>query len=213
MRLLFQAFALILLVGCATPYYPVYATSKGDYYIAERQTSGPYFGPDTILFNDVGIYPWWSGGYPVELFSYYSPYYYPHYFSIWYPPGYHPFHGFYGGYYAYWCPPYRLRRHHGAPQGSGSMGSPVMPPSAVVATRASEPGLWRSIDRLAVNKELMIRRSNAWGSDAHMQTIPAYSRRSGPSIYGESMGRSSRPNSPARSFRSLTSKSITIHKE
>ena len=213
MRLLFQAFALILLVGCATPYHPVYVSSKGDYYIAERQSSGPYYGTDTILFNDVGIYPWWSGGYPVELFSYYSPYYYPHYFSIWYPPGYHPFHGFYGGYYAYWCPPYRLRRHQRAPQGSGRMGSPVMPPSATVATRASEPELWRSIDRLAVNKELMNRRSNAWGSNAQIQSIPVYSRRSSPAVYGASRRSPSRTNSSAGSFRSLTNKSTAIHKE
>jgi len=213
MKILFQLSLLFLLVGCATPYYPVYVSSEGDYYIAEQQTSGPYYGSRSILFNDIGTYPWWAGSYPVELFAYYSPYYYPYYFSIWYPPGYHPFHGFYGGYYAYWCPPYRLRRQVRQQPGSGRMGSPVMPPVATVATRTSNAELWKSIDRVAVNREIMQRRSIGWRAATTSRSIPVYGRSSGALTGSSTRGRSSARSGSAGSYRPVSRTAPAIHEQ
>jgi hypothetical protein len=213
MKVLFQIFLLFLLVGCATPYYPVYVSNEGDYYIAEQQTTGPYYGSNSILFNDIGTYPWWSGSYPVELFAYYSPNYYPYYFSIWYPPGYHPFYGFYGGHYAYWCPPHRLRRHHGQGPSSGSKGSPVMPPAASVATRPGNPELWSSIDRAEVNREIMQRRSIGRRAATTSRSIPVYGRSSSALTGSSGPGRSSARSSSARSFRPVSRSTPAIHEQ
>jgi hypothetical protein len=127
MKTLIQILLLALLVGCASPYYPVYVNDEGDYYIAERVSDGPYYG--------TGNYPWWVSGYPPQTFAYYSPYYYPYYFSVWYPPVYRP-------YYGYWYPPYQNHRHHRYPGQSRIVVNPVLPP--VVAY----PGLPDKRDRV-----------------------------------------------------------------
>jgi len=128
MKTLIQILLLALLVGCASPYYPVYVNDAGDYYIAERATEGPYYG--------TGYYPWSLSAYPPQTFAYYSPYFYPHYFSIWYPPG-------------YWCPPYLNRPHRRYP-GENRMVSPVLPPVIDSRQVVAYPGL--SVNRDRVNR-------------------------------------------------------------
>jgi hypothetical protein len=120
MKTLIPILLLALLVGCASPYYPVYVNDEGDYYIAERVTDGPYYG--------TGYYPWWLGGYPPQTFAYYSPYFYPYYFSVWYPPG-------------YWCPPYLYHLHHRYPGDNRIVVNPVLPPVAVRGPVVAYPGL------------------------------------------------------------------------
>jgi hypothetical protein len=61
----------LLLGACATPYYPVYVNDSGDYYVAEKESSGAYYGSGSSSLYHIGMYPWWE-------FSYYSPYFYPH---------------------------------------------------------------------------------------------------------------------------------------
>ena len=182
MKTLILIFGLLLLAGCASPYYPVYVSSEGDYYIAERNTNGPYYGTGDLLSDDIGVYPWWSGGYPIDVFAYYSPFFYPHYFSVWYPPGYNPFYGYYGGYYSYWCPPYQIRRsgrHYGNRYAStGSKGSPVMPPVSTGAVVAANPEIWRAIDRAAVKREILNRGGVGWKTGPSARPLPAYSRSS-----------------------------------
>ena len=119
MKTLIQILLLALLVGCASPYYPVYVNDAGDYYIAERATEGPYYG--------TGYYPWWLNAYPPQTFAYYSPYFYPYHFSIWYPSG-------------YWCPPYLNRPHHRYP-GENRMVSPALPPVIDSRQVVTYPGL------------------------------------------------------------------------
>ena len=117
MKTLIQILLLALLVGCASPYYPVYVNDAGDYYIAERATEGPYYG--------TGYYPWSLSAYPPQTFAYYSPYFYPYYFSVWYPPAHSPYYGILGGNYPYWRPSYPNLRHPGH---NRMVVSPVMPP-------------------------------------------------------------------------------------
>ena len=38
------ALLTLLLGACATPYYPVYTNDSGDYYVAEKGSSGAYYG-------------------------------------------------------------------------------------------------------------------------------------------------------------------------
>ena len=142
MKTLIQILLLALLVGCASPYYPVYLNDAGDYYIAERATEGPYYG--------TGYYPWWLSAYPPQNFAYYSPYFYPYYFSIWYPPGYRPYYDFYGGYYGYWCPPYLNRPHHRYPGENRIVVSPVLPPVTDGGQVVTYPGL--PVNRDLVNR-------------------------------------------------------------
>jgi hypothetical protein len=196
MKTLIQILLLALLAGCATPYYPVYVSSEGDYYIAERGSRGPYYGSGSVMFDDIGLYPWWVSAYPPQIFAYYSPYFYPHYFSVWYPPGFHPYFGFYGGYYAYWCPPYRIRRHHEQPDDNETIGSPVMPPVAYNGQPVANPELWRSIDRVSVNREIMHRRTIGQKAVLSNRTASPYTRSTTPS---------SVPASPAVSARSTGS--------
>jgi hypothetical protein len=155
MKTLIPILLLALLVGCASPYYPVYVNDEGDYYIAERVSDGPYYG--------TGNYPWWVSGYPPQTFAYYSPYFYPYYFSVWYPPVYRPYYGFHGGYYGYWYPPYQNHRHHRYPRQSRIVVNPVLPP--VVAY----PGLPDKRDR--VKREGKGRRVVA-----PPRSVPAYDR-------------------------------------
>jgi hypothetical protein len=194
MKTLILLLLLILLGGCASPYYPVYVTSEGDYYIAERNTNGPYYGTGSMMYSDVGVYPWWTGAYTAQTFEYFSPNFYPHYFSIWYPPGYSQFYGFYGGYHAYWCPPYRIRRHDGRRSATGRMGSPVMPPVAAMGPAVTNPDLWRAIDRSAVSREIVIRQSTGWNSATPSASFPVQSSA------GNYFGRSQR-SSPGSSHR------------
>jgi len=176
MKKLILIFGMFLLAGCASPYYPVYVSSEGDYYIAERNTNGPYYGTGDLLFDDIGMYPWWAGGYPIDVFAYYSPFFYPHYFSVWYPPGYNPFYGFYGGHYSYWCPPYQIRRYARHNRSAGSKGSPVMPPVSTGAIVAANPEIWRAIDRAAVKREVLNRGGVGWKANPSARTISTYSR-------------------------------------
>ena len=85
------ALLTLLLGACATPYYPVYTNDSGDYYVAEKGSSGAYYGSGSSSLYHIGMYPWWE-------FSYYSPYFYPHYFSVWHPPRYYYWYGTYGWY-------------------------------------------------------------------------------------------------------------------
>jgi len=133
MKTLIPILLLALLVGCASPYYPVYVNDEGDYYIAERASDGPYYG--------TGDYPWWVSGYPPQTFAYYSPYFYPYYFSVWYPPVYRPYYGFHGCYHGYWCPPYQNHRHHRYPGQSRIVVNPVLPPVADHGPVVAYPGL------------------------------------------------------------------------
>ena len=120
MKTLIPILLLALLVGCASPYYPVYVNDEGDYYIAERVTDGPYYG--------TGYYPWWLAGYPPQTFAYYSPYFYPYYFSVWYPPG-------------YWYPPYLYHPHHRYPGENRIVVNLVLPPVTVSGPVVAYPGL------------------------------------------------------------------------
>lgn len=175
MKTLIQLLLLSGLVACASPYYPVFVSSDGDYYIAERSASGPYYGSNTVMYSDIGVYPWWTNGYPLETFVYYSPYFYPHYFSIWYPPGFHPYFGYYGGYYAYWCPPHRLRRHHAYINDDKVSGSPVLPPVVYSGQPVANPELWQSIDRRSVSRERMHRGGIGHRATLYSRTAPDYS--------------------------------------
>ncbi len=106
MKAIFALMSLVLLVACATPYYPVYSGNPGDYYIAESETAA-YYDPYTAVYEDsepgslryLGMQPWWG-------YTYYSPYFYPHHFSVWYPRSRFGY-DWYSGYYPYWCPPHR----------------------------------------------------------------------------------------------------------
>jgi len=143
MRLLLQILLLAVLAGCASPYRPVYISSEGDYYIEEQTTQAEYYGSGSILYADVGFYPWWITAYYPSAFTYYSPYFYPYYFSVWNPPGYSPFYGYHRGYYASWVPPYRFSRAHPA----DGLWNPVLkaPPTATVTVR--KPATWQDLYR------------------------------------------------------------------
>jgi len=142
MRTLIQILLLALLVGCASPYYPVYVNDEGDYYIAERATAAPYYGTG----YGTGYYPWWISGYPPQIFAYYSPYFYPYYFSVWYPPAYSP--------YPYGYPPYPHHRHHRYPGHDRMVISPVLPPMTDGGQVVAYPGL-------PVNRDLVNRKGKA----------------------------------------------------
>ena len=148
MKTLILILLLALLVGCASPYYPVYVNDEGDYYIAERVTDGPYYG--------TGYYPWWLSGYPPQTFAYYSPYFYPYYFSVWYPPG-------------YWYPPYRHHPHHRYPGESRMVVNPVLPPAVVSGPVVTYPGM-------PVNRDLVSRGGKGHRVVAPPRSISAYDR-------------------------------------
>ena len=221
MKALYYIAFLFLLAGCATPYYFVPVSSEGDYYIAERQSGGSYYGGNSLLYDDLGVHPWWMNNYPVELFSYYSPYYYPHYFSVWQPPGFHPFYGFYGRYYAYWCPPYRPRLHVQQKPKDKVVASPVMSPPSIV-TYPGITELKRMDDRAVVSRGLTsggmkYRRSTAWKSGNSGKSLPAFGRSAsspGPSsAFTRSSGRSSARSGSTRGARVLTGKPQAVHKQ
>lgn len=211
MKTLIQISLLLLLVGCATPYNPVSVSGGGNYYLAERAGNGLYYGTHSAMFTDIGVYPWWAGGYRPRTLAYYSPNFYPHYFSVWYPPGYHPYYGYYGGYYAYWCPPYRIRRHHGNLSGEGIAGSPVLPPVAYSGQLPADPQLWRSIDRIAVNREMMKRGTKGQNAGLPARSASAYPGSQTSSLSAAQMG-SVRPagfnRSSTRSVSSSRGKSV-----
>jgi hypothetical protein len=211
MKTLIQISLLLLLVGCATPYNPVSVSGGGNYYLAERAGNGLYYGTHSAMFTDIGVYPWWAGGYRPRTLAYYSPNFYPHYFSVWYPPGYHPYYGYYGGYYAYWCPPYRIRRHHGNLSGEGIAGSPVLPPVAYSGQLPADPQLWRSIDRIAVNREMMKRGTRGQKAGLPARSASAYPGSQTSSLSAAQMG-SVRPagfnRSSTRSVSSSRGKSV-----
>lgn len=219
MKQLIQFLLLAGLVGCATPYYPVYVNNEGNYYIAERSTAGPYYGSNSVMFNDIGVYPWWISAYPPHTFAYYSPNFYPHWFSVWYPPGYHPYFGFYGGYYSYWCPPYRLRRIQEPIDQDGIVGSPVLPPIHSASPTPGDPDLWRSMDRAAVNRAFSQRRGIDQKTAPSPHAIPVYSRSSHtyPTASSVSsspvLGRPSTGASPRPRASSKSSNYRTYHKQ
>jgi len=181
MKTLIQILLLALLVGCASPYYPVYVNDAGDYYIAERATEGPYYG--------TGYYPWSLSAYPLQTFAYYSPYFYPHYFSIWYPPG-------------YWCPPYLNRPHHRYP-GENRMVSPVLPPVIDSRQVVAYPGLPVNGQRIVAPP----RSASAYNRTPAQRFVPASrmssssaARFSLPSTHSGSAGRG-KADSSSRSLR------------
>jgi hypothetical protein len=217
MKVLSYMALLILLAGCATPYYAVPVSSEGDYYIAERQTGGSYYGSNSLLYDDLGVHPWWMSNYPVELFSYYSPYYYPHYFSVWQPPGFHPFYGFYGRYFAYWCPPYRPRLHLPQRPVKRVVASPVVSPPVIV-TYPGITELRRWDDRAAVSGGVTSRgakysRSTAWEGGGSSSSLPVFGRRSAPSSRTSGSSRSSTRSGSTRSARPIAGKPYAVHKQ
>jgi len=138
--MLIQILLLALLVGCASAYHPVYVNNEGDYYIEERVASEPYYGSGSMVFTDIGLYPWWIMWCPPPFFTYYSPYFYPHYFSVWYPPGYHPYYTRYRDYYSYRYPSYRHYRQHGHRSDRGRVVGPVSTyPAGVYSRPATQP--------------------------------------------------------------------------
>ncbi|MFC1695684.1 hypothetical protein ACFL1C_06115 [Pseudomonadota bacterium] len=143
MRLLLQILLLAVLAGCASPYRPVYISSEGDYYIEEQTTQAGYYGSGSILYADVGFYPWWITAYHPYAFSYYSPYFYPYYFSVWNPPGYSPFYGYHRGYYANWVRPHRLSRGRPA-DGLWNPGLSAPPPATI---KVRKPAAWQDLYR------------------------------------------------------------------
>jgi len=173
MKAILTILASCLLSACASQqFHTVTVSGDGDYYIAESG-SGRYYDPESTGLTSIGMYPWWSlgqfnsgfGGYPAEFggnpfwgFFHYSPYFYPHYFSVWYPPVYRDYYGWYGGNYPYWCPPYRVRRHH-APLGIGGGASgiagdaPPVPGDAGSVT--ANPDLRWAIGRVLEDREHM----------------------------------------------------------
>ena len=140
MKMLIQILLLALLVGCASAYHPVYVNNEGDYYIEERVASEPYYGSGSMVFTDIGLYPWRIMWCPPPFFTYYSPYFYPHYFSVWYPPGYHPYYTRYRDYYSYRYPSYRHYRQHGHRSDRGRVVGPVSTyPAGVYSRPATQP--------------------------------------------------------------------------
>jgi len=185
MKALIQIFLLVLLLGCASPYYPVYVSSEGDYYFAERASNGPYYGSDSMMFSDIGLYPWWAGSYPPLTFVYFSPNFYPHYFSVWYPPGY-----------------------------VDTKGSPVLPPVAYSGQPVANPDLWKSIDRVAVNREIVNRRMIGQKAALSKRSAPAYTRSTLPASAttgSAGFGRSSSRSGSTSSGRLGSSRSSDLH--
>ena len=175
MRTLIQILLLALLVGCASPYYPVYVNDAGDYYIAERATETPYYGTG----YGAGYYPWWLSGYPPQIFAYYSPYFYPYYFSVWYPPVYST--------YPYWYPPYSHHRHHRYPGHDRMVVSPLLPPMTDGGQVVAYPGL-------PVNRDLVNRGGKGQRVVAPPRSVSAYSHIPARSSASASQMSSSRPS-------------------
>ena len=160
MRLLIAIFLLLLIVGCATPYYPVYVGDSGDYYIAETESTGyydPYYGAAPGSLSYIGAYPWWE-------FSYYSPYFYPYHFSVWQPGWGHGYYGWYSGYYPYWCPPYRVAaredamHYAGIDNGTPGVADPFPPTVTGPLYSSGNPALLRPRDQRQPGRD--IRRSH-----------------------------------------------------
>ncbi len=225
MKKLIQFIVLAGLVGCATPYYPVYVNNDGDYYITERSSAGPYYGSNTILYSDLGVYPWWVSTYPPQTFVYYSPNFYPYRFSVWYPPYYspfyHPFYGFYGRYDPYWCPPYRrIRNVDRYGDNDEVVGSRVVLPVVYSATPVSGPTVWRSESRAAIKRQGLNQKHAGNGVAPSTRSVPVYSRTSpsSPATTSgvwrtESLGRPSTGNRSLRSSSSLSKSSVTYHRQ
>lgn len=217
MKVLSYIALLFLLAGCATPYYSVPISSEGDYYIAERQTGGAYYGSNSLLYEDLGIHPWWMSNYPVELFSYYSPYYYPHYFSVWQPPGFYPFHGYYGRHFAYWCPPYRPRLYVQRKPLDKVVASPVMsPPTIVTYPGINELRRWD--DRAVVKRGVKFsgtkyQRSTAGKSGGSSTALPVFGRSSSSISQPAGFSRPSHRSGSTGRARSSVGKPYVIHKQ
>lgn len=182
MNRLIHLLLLAGLVGCATPYYPVYVSGEGDYYIAQRASAAPYYATDIMLIDGVGIYPWWVATYPPQTFVYYSPYFYPYRFSVWYPPYhstfYRPYYGFHGWYDPYWCPPYRTRHFYARRDDETPSDSRVVLPVAYSATPVSGPSVWRYENRADIVRRSPNQKSAAYGVAPGTRSAPVYSRTS-----------------------------------
>lgn len=205
MRLLLQILLLAVLAGCASPYRPVYISSEGDYYIEEQTTQAAYYGSGSILYADVGFYPWWITAYYPSAFSFYSPHYYPYYFSVWSPPGYFPFYGYPRGYYANWLPPHRFSRGRAAE----GFGNPVLraPPPATVTVR--KPATWQDLYRntkyAKYNQIIKYRKVDSGKPAGRFKHDPTRPYSSSPSIdSGRSSGLNRASPKPAPVQRSYT---------
>ena len=143
--------SFLLLAGCASPFRTVY-TSPDDYYLEERGSERVYYEFNSVLYADVGFYPWWVTAYNPLQFVYYSPYSYPHYFSVWYPPSYSPYYGYYTGYWSYWCPPYPVRRLHRWHDTDEMNGPDPGPSVAEDRYRVSRRDLWRASDNQSLKR-------------------------------------------------------------
>jgi hypothetical protein len=216
---------LLLLAGCATPYYSVPVSSEGDYYIAERQSGGSYYGGSSLFYDDLGVHPWWMSNYPVELFSYYSPYYYPHYFYVWQPSRFHPFYGYRGRYYAYWCPPYRPRLYVQPNPTQKVVASPaVRPPTIVTYPGIDELKRWNDlalVSRGGASGGARYRSDSAWKGTGSPKALPSYGRSassySQPGSFNRSSNRSSSRSSSrsgsTRGARAIAGKPYATHKQ
>jgi len=171
---------VLILVGCASPYRPVYVSNEGDYYIEEKTNAGGYFGTGSIMYADVGFYPWWAGLNNPLAFDYYSPYFYPYYFSVWYPPGYPLFYGYPRGYFAHWHRPHRSHwnRHPGGE-------APYLPPhgNGIAARR----DLLRTSDYRSLGRG--VKYNKAGGYKAYAPATPGTSLRRAPEKPYTSMSR------------------------
>ncbi|MFC1688416.1 hypothetical protein ACFL07_01995 [Pseudomonadota bacterium] len=216
MKNLFLISLLFLLAACATPYYPVYISSDGAYYITEKETAGAGYGSQMILTDEIGTYPWWMGSYRSELFVYYSPNYYPHYFSIHNPAIFHPFYGFYRRHSVPWCPPHLLPRHDDPLYGGGRMNNPVPPSAVFVAGAPSNAQFRRANDLARVNRYNQGQRSTGRRNDSLSGSLPVTGRSSNVSSFSSSGGRSvtrsvSRSSAP-KLARPYSNPSSHIHK-
>jgi hypothetical protein len=176
MKMLIQILLVALLAGCVSTYHPVYVSSEGDYYIAERSNSGTYYGSSYAIYTDIGLNPWWVGGYPAQTFAYYSPNYYPYFFSIWYPPGYYPHYGYYRGNWHAYSPHMYCTNHYHQHRGLNAPGrNPVLPPTAYNGLVVT-PEVWKSVDRVKADRDLMI--SGGAGQKAAVagRSVSSYAR-------------------------------------
>ncbi|MBT8048848.1 MAG: hypothetical protein HKN57_14300 [Xanthomonadales bacterium] len=212
MKILLLTLLILTLVACASPYRPVYVSSEGDYYIEEQDTQTSFGSAGSVLYADIGFYPWWITSHYPFSFTYYSPYFYPHYFSIWYPPGYYPFYGYHRGYWASWAPPHRMRWDHYR----GHRGRPVASPGPTYPAPGTDPLSDAELRRALYERDLYRaakdNRKNGYRTGERVQPgtsfkrVPTRPYSSVPAIKAGTPARSARMSPraapPSRSYRS-----------
>ncbi len=217
MKILYYIAFAFLLAGCVAPYYSVPVSGNGNYYIAERQTGGSYYRTNSLLYDDLGIHPWWMSNYPVELFSYYSPYYYPHYFSVWQPRGFYRFYGFPRWYYVYWCPPYRPRLYHEPRPADRVTASPALrPPAIVTYPDIAELRRWNdlaAVSRVATGSGVKSQRSRTWEAGSPAGSLTAFDRSPAPMARPAGIGQPTSRSGVTGSARPIAGKPRATHRQ